>query len=981
MHLKRIELHGFKSFADKSVIEFQQGITGIVGPNGCGKSNISDAVRWVLGEQSVKSLRGSSMSDVIFNGSEDRKPQNVAEVTLVFDNEDRFMNFDYNEVEITRRLYRQNNEAEYLINKEPCRLKDIVDLIMDTGLGRDSLSIISQGNISTFADSKPEERRGMFEEAAGVAKYKKRKLESIRKLERTKDNLDRVEDICTELEKQIQPLRRQKEKAEIYLDLKEQLQSIEVSVLVKEIENLSTSLKELNQSLDFLDKEKVTIEGQILLNEQQNETLKKKMFDLDQEVNGLQGQLLTAMNNVNQLETQKVEIDANRKHILENTDKEDLQARLVQLKAILQDAVNEYNDRVKRYNETKEEKLDLEASQERNRTDMMNLRQDIENLNLQLHNNRSRKEQLVDVIENKSQYSYGVRSIIKAKDSLNGIVGVLGDLLETDPEYENALSTALGNAVQFIVTQNDQDARDAIRFLKDNKSGRATFLPIDVMQERYVREEHMNVCQSYKGFLGVMSDFVRSHEKIDSIILNQLGNIILVDSIENASSLSRAIFARYKIVTLDGDVVNVGGSLTGGSYKGQSSNFASKRELDMIKEIISAQEEELTQKKSKLNHLDNLAREISHNLLQKQMSFAKLELVVTNKKSELQVAKSEYESLTHRSVELSEIESGAQENQLINELNEAKKVRDRLTESIQAKRELRMSFVNENEKIEETLRASRSSLRQIQSDMTEKQVVKAKQETELQNYLLRLNDEYKMTFEYARDELASEVDMGEAKETVRILRHKIQSLGNVNLQAIEDYEEVSTRYETLNNQRLDLIAAQDSILKAIDEMDTIMVERFSTTFEKINKEFNIVFRNLFGGGKAELKYSDPDNILETGIDIDVQPPGKAVQNITLFSGGEKALIAISCLFAILRVRPVPMCILDEVEAALDVANVERFAKYLREFSSQTQFIVVTHREGTMEECDLLYGATMQQKGVTKLVSVRLKDAIDLAQTA
>lgn len=981
MHLKRIELHGFKSFADKSVIEFQNGITGIVGPNGCGKSNISDAVRWVLGEQSVKSLRGSNMADVIFAGSEDRKPQNVAEVTLVFDNEDRFMNFDYNEVEITRRLYRQNNEAEYLLNKEPCRLKDIVDLIMDTGLGRDSLSIISQGNISTFADSKPEERRGMFEEAAGVAKYKKRKLESIRKLERTKDNLDRVEDICLELEKQISPLKRQKEKAETYLDLKNQLQSIEVSVLVKEIEGLSSSLKDLNESLDLLDKEKVTIEGQVLLNEQQNETLKKKMFDLDQEVNGLQGQLLTAMNNVNELETQKVEIDTNRKHILENTDKEDLEARITQMKAILQDAVNEYNDRVRRYNETKEEKLDLEAAQEKNRGDMMMLRQNIENLNLQIHNNRNRREQLVDAVENKSGYSYGVRSIMKAKDSLNGIIGVLGDLLETNPEYEAALSTALGNAVQFVVTKTDEDARNAIRFLKDNKSGRATFLPENTMQSRALREEHLVVCQSYKGYLGVMKDFVTYSEPIDHVVSNQLGHIILVDTLENASSLSRAVFARYKIVTLDGEVINVGGSLTGGSYKQQTSTFASKRELETIKEVILSQEKEISNKKTRLNELDNLAREISHNLLQKQMSFAKLEVVVTNKKSELQVAKSEYESLTHRSVELSEIESGTHDNQLINDLNDAKKRRDRLTESIQAKRELRMSFVNENDKIEASLRASRSHLREIQSDMTQKQVNKAKQETELSNYLLRLNDEYKMTYEYAKEELATEVNMTEAKETVRLLRHKIDSLGNVNLQAIEDYEEVSIRYETLNNQRLDLITAQDSILKAIDEMDEIMVTRFSETFEKINKEFNIVFRNLFGGGRAELRYSDPENILETGIDIDVQPPGKAVQNITLFSGGEKALIAISCLFAILRVRPVPMCILDEVEAALDVANVDRFAKYLREFSNETQFIVVTHREGTMEECDLLYGATMQQKGVTKLVSVKLKDAIDLAQNA
>ncbi|WP_195600052.1 chromosome segregation protein SMC [Longibaculum muris] len=978
MYLKKIELHGFKSFADKSVIEFQPGITGIVGPNGCGKSNISDAVRWVLGEQSVKSLRGSNMSDVIFNGSEDRKAQSVAEVTLVFDNEDRFMNFDYNEVEITRRLYRQNNEAEYLINREPCRLKDIIDLIMDTGLGRDSLSIISQGNISSFADSKPEERRGMFEEAAGVAKYKKRKLESIRKLERTKDNLDRVEDICLELEKQIAPLRRQKEKAEVYLELKDQLQSIEVSVLVKEIENLSASLKELNDSLDSLDKEKVTIEGQILLNEQQNETLKKKMYDLDQEVNGLQGQLLTAMNNVNELETQKVEIDTNRKHILENTDKEDLQARIAQMKAILQDAVNEYNDRVNRYKETKEEKLDLEAAQEKNRSEMMALRQNIENLNLQLHNNRNRKEQLVDIVENKSGYSYGVRSIIKAKDSLSGIIGVLGDLLESDAQYETALTTALAGAVQFIVTKTDQDAREAIHFLKENKSGRATFLPVEVMKPRSLRDDHLIVCQNFDGYLGVMSDFVRYPQEIESVILNQLGNIILVDTLKHASALSRATFARYKVVTMDGEVVNIGGSLTGGTNKSQSSNFASKRELEMIKETIVSQEKEINHKKAKLNELDNLAREISHHLLQKQMSFAKLEVVVTNKKSELQVAKSEYESLTHRSVELSEIESGAQDNQLINELNEAKKLRDRLTESIQAKRELRMSFVNENDKLEETLRASRAHLREIQSEMTQKQVNKAKQETELSNYLLRLNDEYKMTYEFAKEEYTQEINMGEAKENVRLLRHKIDSLGNVNLQAIEDYQEVSTRYETLNSQRLDLINAQDSILKAIDEMDEIMISRFSETFEKINKEFNIVFRNLFGGGKAELRYSDPDNILETGIDIDVQPPGKAVQNITLFSGGEKALIAISCLFAILRVRPVPMCILDEVEAALDVANVERFAKYLREFSTQTQFIVVTHREGTMEECDLLYGATMQQKGVTKLVSVKLKDAIDLA---
>ena len=979
MYLKKIELHGFKSFADHSVIEFQNGITGIVGPNGCGKSNISDAVRWVLGEQSVKSLRGSNMSDVIFAGSEDRKPQNVAEVTLVFDNEDRFMHFDYNEVEITRRIYRQNNEAEYLLNKEPCRLKDIIDLIMDTGLGRDSLSIISQGNISTFADSKPEERRAMFEEAAGVAKYKKRKLESIRKLERTKENLDRVQDICLELEKQIAPLKRQKEKAEVYVSLKEELKAIEVNVLVREIEQFSQSLEELNRSLNDLDKEKVSVDAEILLNEQQNEVLKKKMFDLDQEVNDLQGQLLTVMKNVNELETQKIEIDTHRKHILQQTDQENLKARMTEMKAILQDAVREYNDRVQRYKETKEEKLDLEAKQEKNRQDMSVLRERIENMNLQIHNQRHRKEQLVDAIENKSRYNYGVRSLLKAKESLPGIIGVLGELIEVEPEYEVALQTALGNGFQCIVTKTDSDAKEAIHFLKINKSGRATFLPEATIQAKYVREEHLQVANTCPGFLGVMQDFVTTTENIEHALASQLGNILLCDTIQNATHLSRYVYGRYKIVTLEGDVIHVGGSLTGGSYKQQNSGFQSKKELEMVTQELLQQEKALNDMKAKWNELDNLGREISHELLQKQMSFAKLEVVVTGKKNDLQIAKSEYENLTHRSVELSEIESGKQDNQLMDALNDAKKKRDRLTESIQAKRELRMSFVNENDNVEKALKECRQSLRQVQNELTQRQVDKAKYETSLSNYLNRLNEEYKMTFEHAKEEYHDDIDVGKAKENVRLLRHRIDSLGNVNVQSIQDYEEVSTRYETLSSQRMDLLKAQESILEAINEMDDIMIKRFSETFDQINNEFNVVFRNLFGGGHANLRYTDPDNILETGVDIDVQPPGKAVQNISLFSGGEKALIAISCLFAILRVRPVPMCILDEVEAALDVANVERFAKYLREFSEQTQFIVVTHREGTMEECDLLYGATMQQKGVTKLVSVKLKDAIDMAQ--
>ena len=972
MYLKRIELHGFKSFADKVNVEFQPGITGIVGPNGCGKSNISDAVRWVLGEQSVKSLRGANMSDVIFAGSEDRRAQNLAEVTLVFDNSDRFMKYDYNEVEITRRLYRMNNEAEYLINKQSCRLKDIIDLIMDTGLGKDSLSIISQGNISSFADNKPEERRGIFEDAAGVSKYKKRKLESIRKLERTNENLERIGDIVVELEKQVGPLKRQKDKAEKYLALKEKLTAIEVNVLINEITEAKKSLDELSKVIKDLNERQASLEADILLKESSNDEIKKKMFTLDQEINALQSKLLEAVSNVSKLETAKVEVDQKRKHALETLSKENLKENIANMKAILSDVVNEYNDRVERLDNTQEELTTIIGQQEERNKKLLLLKNEIDQLS-----NKSRKEILIDAIENKSNYHHGIKTVLSLAKSNKNIIGVLGDLITTDEGYELALSSALAGAIEFIVTTDDLTARDAIKFLRDNKAGRATFLPISAMKPRHVREEHLVVCQTMEGYLGLASDFVTYEDEIAAVVLNQLGNIIVAKDIDSANEISKATFSRYKVVSLEGDVVNVGGSLTGGSFNRQKSSIVQKRELEQVAVTLEQQEKELGLKRNEHNGLDNEIKEVSHALLQKQMAYAKLEVVVQSKKEELIKAKSEYESLADQSVELEEFASGKTESKLVNQLNEAIKYRDNLTEEIKSKRELRMAYVNQNEALDVELREYRNDLKEVQSEVNTSAINATKLEAMLNNHLARLNDEYRMTYEYAVEHYLDEIDVEQAKLEVYELRTNINRLGNVNVDAIEEYQIISERYENMNTQRIDLIQAQDSILEAIKEMDEIMVERFSETFEKINEEFNHVFRSLFGGGKARIKYTDPTNILETGIDIDVQPPGKAVQNITLFSGGEKALIAISCLFAILRVRPIPMCILDEVEAALDIANVERFAKYLREFSGTTQFIVVTHREGTMEECDLLYGATMQQKGVTKLVSVKLEEAIDL----
>lgn len=981
MYLKRIEIHGFKSFADKVDIEFQPGITGIVGPNGCGKSNISDAVRWVLGEQSVKSLRGANMSDVIFAGSEDRRAQNLAEVTLVFDNSDRFMKYDYNEVEITRRLYRQNNEAEYLINKQQCRLKDIVDLIMDTGLGKDSLSIISQGNISSFADNKPEERRGIFEDAAGVSKYKKRKLESIRKLERTKENLERIGDIVAELEKQVGPLKRQKDKAEKYLELKEKLTAVEVNVLVKEITEAKKSLDVLSKEIKNLNEQQASLDADILMKENSNDDIKKKMYQLDQEVNSLQSKLLEAVSNVSKLETAKVEIDQKRKHALQSASKENLQENIANMKAILSDIVNEYNDRVERLNSTEQDLKQLTRDQENRNKRLTELKNELNQLSSQINKNRSRKEILLDAIENKSNYHQSIKTVLNLAKSNRNIIGVLGELITTQKGYELAISSALGGAIEFVVTSDDQTARETIKFLRNNKAGRATFLPVSTMKPRQIRLEHLEVCNTMAGFLGVASDFITYDDKIGNVVLNQLGNIIVAKDLETANAISKAVFARYRVVTLEGDIVNVGGSLTGGSINQQRSSLVQKRELEQLAITLEQQETEFVKKRKLHNALDNEIKDVSHILLQKQMAYAKLEVVVQSKKEELIKTKTEYESLTEQSIELDDFKSGKTENKLIDQLNEAIKYRDMLTEEIKSKREMRMAYANENEALDVELRTIRKDQKDIQNAINENTIKATKLETMLNNYLTRLNDEYHMTYEYAVEQYQEEINVEQAKEEVYDLRTQIKRLGNVNLDAIEEYKVISERYENMNTQRIDLLEAQDRILAAIKEMDEIMVTRFSETFEKINVEFNHVFRSLFGGGKAKIKYSDPTNILETGIDIDVQPPGKAVQNISLFSGGEKALIAISCLFAILRVKPIPMCILDEVEAALDIANVERFAKYLREFSSTTQFIVVTHREGTMEECDLLYGATMQQKGVTKLVSVKLEEAIDLSDSS
>lgn len=976
MYLKRVEIHGFKSFADKTVIEFIPGVNGIVGPNGCGKSNITDAIRWVLGEKSAKALRGDHMADVIFSGSEDRKALNLAEVTLVFDNEDRFLDYDANEVEMTRRLYRINNEAEYFLNRQPCRMKDITDLIMDTGLGRDSLSIISQNNINEFVAAKPIERRGLFEEAAGVAKYKQRKKESVNKLESTTNNLARVADIINELETQIGPLKRQKEKAETYLSLQKELSSVEISVLVKVIQSLSDELKAINEDIRQNEENKTANESTLLIKEKESEDLEKKMLDLDHQVNELQGELLTVMNRVNELETQHVERAANRQAVVaSNVD--DQKAKAAALKETLMDALNEYNDRVRRYQQVKEEKNALDKEIAQNDQDSAQAREKIERLNLTLHKKRDEHVALRDAIENKSGYSYGVRSILKASASLNGILGAVGDLLKANNGYEVALATTLGGSVQSIITQKEADAKEAIAFLRKNRAGRATFLPVETMKPRYLLEKQAIIAKESEGYLGLMSEFCHFDAKLKNVAEYLLGNVIVADDLDHATTIAHRLYNRYRVVTLKGDVINVGGSLTGGSVRHQNNAFMQKKELERLEKEMKDTEKAYHQARLTLTNLENAGRELAQSFMQKQMSIAKLEVVINTKRSELAAAKREYEDYAHQAADLDDLVSGKSENALLDSLNAAKQKRDEISETIQTKRSLRMRYVNDKAAIDASLKELREDNRRYVSVLNEKKIAKSKHESELQNYLLRLNDTYRMTFEHAQSLADPAIDLTLSQARVKDLRRQIATLGHVNIDAIEEYKKVSERYEMLTKNQAELKHAQETLLKAIDDMDRIMTDRFSKTFAAINQEFNHVFRTLFGGGHAALHYTEPDNILETGIDIEAHPPGKSAK-LHSFSGGENALIALSCLFAIITVRTVPLCILDEVEAALDIANVERFAKYLKHFSEKTQFIVVTHREGTMAQCDLLYGATMQQKGVTKLVSVQLKEAQKMA---
>ena len=976
MYLKEIKAYGFKSFADKTSIEFGKNINGIVGPNGSGKSNIVDAVRWVLGEQSMKSLRGDTSLDVIFSGSESRKPLNSASVTLVFDNTDRSLPIDYSEVSIKRMAFR-TGENEYYINNERVRLKDITELLTDSGTAKESFNIISQGKIDEILSNKPEDRRIIFEEAAGVLKYKRRKEEAIRKLDRTNQNLNRVNDIINELNSSIIPLEEASVKAKKYIDYKDRLSNIEVAVIAKEIKDLNFEYQEGKKRIEELQ------------NEITSAAAGTSTYDID--ILKYKDKLKEARENINKSQISLIDLTKKEEKItsdirlLQERNKYKGETSLISNNIItLKEEILSIKTKLTNYHndieilDNKINNINNNINESKNKIDnLINKKNNINAIITKNNRDIDSSTYKIDYLENNLNNNLSVPKQIKSildNPKFNGIHNVISSLIEVPSKYSVCINTALGGASSYLVVDTPNTAKELIYYLKNNNLGRATFYPLSVITGRYIDDSTLNTIKNEDGYIGIASELVSYDNKYSNIISNVLGNIIIIDTIEMANIISSKINKKYKIVTLDGQVINVGGSLTGGSQTKSVSPISIKYEIE---EETKKQTILTNKNKELLKEIDTIDKEINtHNsslykYKEERIEFFSKKEIATNDmtliNATLEAKERELKDLTNISNNESE------EDNLINALYKVKEEISELNKNIALLKENENKYNDTINELEVTRNQSNSLTSKKERELNNLNITINRIDVKLDNLLAGLTNDYNMTYEFASENYKLDMDIDEAKKEVLKLKDNISILGNVNLDAPEEYERQKERYDFLNNQRNDLLAAENTLYDIIKEMDAVMKDKFLETFEKVKVEFKNVYRELFKGGRAELSLTDPDNILETGIDIKAEPPGKKLQSISLLSGGEKTFTAISLLFAILNIRPVPFCLFDEVEAALDDANVEAFGKYLDKYRDNTQFIIITHKKKTMEYADILYGITMEESGVSKIVSVKLED--------
>ncbi len=1181
MYLKRLEMQGFKSFADKTVLEFMPGITSVIGPNGSGKSNIVDAIRWILGEQSMKSLRGAKSQDVIFAGTQNRKSLGFAECSLVFDNEDGTLPIEYTEVTVTRKLFR-SGETGYFINKVPCRLKDVLELFMDTGIGKDGYSIIGQGKIDEILSNKSEDRRHIFEEAAGIVKYRARKAESEKKLESTKLNLLRINDILSEIESNLEPLKAQADKAKKYLNLKEELKNIEIGLFIFNIEKYKQTLTQIIEDEEILKTNEMDEEGRLeriknlkeeLKNEVDEITLKienmsnlgfesKKEIEMlnsdinvantritnnidnkkrfEEEIEELNKRLLELAEEIEQKEQKKdnlrnnkekfekeledkqskldeltktlsgkeLEVEGYKKKVEEDIDKkyelqsyinaqdiqfENFEKRQKQIKQEIQNNISDLDaTRLRKEEVSKEfyeiqinknkvngELEDISKKKEEANLKIKNYDISINNLNSEIRIKESRLKFLIETEKEKEGYVKSVKSLLKdcenIKDLGKGMHGVIANIIEVPKEYETAIEMCLGISLQNIVTETEEDAKKLVEHLRKNNLGRASFLPISSVKGKKLDK----IKGKNSGIIGIASDLVKFSKKYEQIILNLLGRTVIVDNMDTAIQVAKANSYSFRIITLQGDLINPSGAITGGSVAKKTVNILGRgreienleKELKKEKENVAKLEKEKNEyetsiegtlelaisfekqlqeieieyatKKQKLESIDDEIKKIEARLEKLKIEttdlntskekckqdkenatieieklseeIEKLNKVITefaelNKDNQkyiddlnfditnLKISVSSFDESessieeiverinvetenTNKSIEnkKKQIEQIIQENQeLKNSIEETQNKIVQIKQEVETSgtkiEELKQDRIEKNKKLEDQEKEISDKFRIIEdlkAQIVKIDVKKTKLEDDINEIINKMWEEYELTPNNV-GEVKKPDNVQQTQRRVNNLRTDIKELGSVNVDSIEEYKTLKERFEFMSTQRYDLEETMAKLRKIISEMTTIMKEQFKKQFEIINKNFSEVFRELFGGGQASLSLADEDNILECGIDITVQPPGKKLQNMMLLSGGEKAFTAIALLFAILKINPAPFCVLDEIEAALDDVNVFRYSDYLKKFSKDTQFLVITHRKGSMEAADTVYGVTMEENGISKLLSMKLK---------
>ncbi|AYK04853.1 ABC transporter ATP-binding protein [Metamycoplasma hominis] len=970
MKLIQVEAHGFKSFADKVTLKFDGGIVAIIGPNGSGKSNINDAIRWVLGETSSKVLRGDTMEDVIFSGSKTEKEMDRAEVILTFDNKDRSCDIPYDVFTISRVLTRGNGSNEYYINGELARQRDIKEIAMQSGISKSSLAIIGQGTISNIAESTPEKRREIFEDAAGTSMYKSKKIEAQRKLEKTQEALEQISILIQEQERQLKPLQRQAEKAKIYKTKAEQLKEVEVALLVHDFMDYSDKLEKLNVEGQDYNLIKEELETKIRVYNEASEQKSKFVLELENNIKKISERLSEISEEITTLEIRNAKEAKHREMLLSGeltiSPKEKLAAMKEELNALNTNILG-----YKTFLETKKKESEqLSQSASIRSTKINDIKRELSFKKEELNKIKSKLDVIEEIKSKKTNLAKGTHNIVENSHLFRGYKALVSELIEVNEKYALAIETILSSAMQHIVVDKPETAVEAINFLKSNNGGRATFIPLSSIKPKFVPEQHIVVAQTQKGFLGIASELVSTEEQYNVLKKFLLGNVLVADNIENANKLSKLLETRYMVVTLDGDIIRVGGVLSGGQASQNVSTLAADEQVKKLQDLIPVINAKISQLSNELFELEKDQNKETSLLTNISLERAKIDNLYRTTLDKFDSLREQYRSASQEEYEAEnnkKIDIVAAIQQLMlerSDLSAKKSSQEDIYHNL--KQELQ-NLTNQRFQVSE-------ELNNLIKDNANKIAEKAKAETIIQNAKQRLSEQYGMLFEVAKQFYNPDIDFEVARKTVADLKLDIRELGHVNLDSINQLEELETRYKEVKSQEQEIISAKTTIEDAISEMDKIIIERMTQTVTLVNAEFKHVFAKMFGGGMAEIRYTDPENILETGIDVIAQPPGKSIKNLKLFSGGEKALIAISLLFSILKAKPLPLCILDEVEAALDEANVIRFAEYLHTLKKDTQFIVITHRQGTMERVNKLYGATMQKRGVTTFFAVNLSDA-------